>query len=463
MPEPPYQPNQQSSWRYSRHVGNYASPAELPNVAAATVQSPRLFAGSIAFSISDLTLYVCVDATEGAATWTALAAGVPGTDRRTAKLIVGNSLNGDTATDVDFLDPGDGSGIVAALAAIPAGGGDIFIKAGLYDLSLGAVTGPFVIPTGVRVWGAGGLLTTVSGTRIAMRADDVNITAFELGVAANLSDIAITVPPPTVATTAGDGIVEADSRATVERVSVIMDGDSYVTANFAALNAAGAFLVGLNGGGLPEGTSFINCRALNLPRFEEDVTVGVFPGFVAPIDGLLTGEQQLACQLIGCTTDGGDIGVQQTAVGGDPPTTLIVMGHIVKNVSLVGVSLERADRSAIIGCNITIDGVTPGSTRGIRILNTVDETEHVIVEGNFVSTRDAAPAVGSIGIELSGTAPGTVVECTIGNNVIGAQFDTGVSLDADTSRNIVNSNIVHSGAATVVADAGVGNDVAHNI
>lgn len=50
--------------------------------------------------------------------------------------VVGNELEGDTITNCDFLDPGDGTGIDAAVtAATNAGGGDIYVRSGNYIIS----------------------------------------------------------------------------------------------------------------------------------------------------------------------------------------------------------------------------------------------------------------------------------------------------------------------------------------
>lgn len=70
------------------------------------------------------------------AAYNAAAAG--GGGKQTSKYIVGNALTGDTLAICDFLDPGDGTGVAAALAAANAGGGgDIWVRGGVYDFSTG--------------------------------------------------------------------------------------------------------------------------------------------------------------------------------------------------------------------------------------------------------------------------------------------------------------------------------------
>jgi hypothetical protein len=54
----------------------FAAYADLPNVAGATIQSPTLEVGDTAFVSSASTLYVCIDATLGAAVWSAMTSGL---------------------------------------------------------------------------------------------------------------------------------------------------------------------------------------------------------------------------------------------------------------------------------------------------------------------------------------------------------------------------------------------------
>jgi hypothetical protein len=54
----------------------FALPTDLPNVAGATIQSPTLEVGDTAFVSSASTLYVCINATLGAAVWSAMTSGL---------------------------------------------------------------------------------------------------------------------------------------------------------------------------------------------------------------------------------------------------------------------------------------------------------------------------------------------------------------------------------------------------
>jgi len=114
-------------------------------------------------------------------------------DRFAPKYLVGNTANGDTASVAGlapgfqyFPDPGDGSGIAAALAAALAAPGDVQIRPGTYDLQLGGSPSALVIPTGVKVRGAG------PSTIITGRVTG-NQTIITLGVASELEDVRVNV------------------------------------------------------------------------------------------------------------------------------------------------------------------------------------------------------------------------------------------------------------------------------
>ena len=82
-------------------------------------------------------------------------------ERFAPKYMVGNTLSGDSAAAYSaggfryFPDPGDGSGIAAALSAAAVAPGDVCVRPGTYDFSLGVVATPLVVPPSVRLYGAG--------------------------------------------------------------------------------------------------------------------------------------------------------------------------------------------------------------------------------------------------------------------------------------------------------------------
>lgn len=68
---------------------------------------------------------------------------------RTAKFIVGNELAGDTIDVCDFLDPGNCTGIAAALAAATAlgAGCDIYLRPGTYDTTAAGAPATYGSPS----------------------------------------------------------------------------------------------------------------------------------------------------------------------------------------------------------------------------------------------------------------------------------------------------------------------------
>lgn len=86
-------------------------------------------------------------------------------DHFAPKYVVGNTPAGDTPLAYSMggfnyiPDPGDGSGIALALAQ-SAGPGDIWIRPGTYTKTQAR----FVVPDGIRVWGAGIELTVIVGS-----------------------------------------------------------------------------------------------------------------------------------------------------------------------------------------------------------------------------------------------------------------------------------------------------------
>jgi hypothetical protein len=98
--------------------------------------------------------------------------GPTGPDHIAPKYLVGNVLAGDSAvaysTDgfVYIPDPGDGSGIAAALSQAATVPGDVWIRPGTYDFGqAGSPSTPLTIPAGTRVQGAG------NTTRLRARTD----------------------------------------------------------------------------------------------------------------------------------------------------------------------------------------------------------------------------------------------------------------------------------------------------
>lgn len=151
-------------------------------------------------------------------------------DRFAPKYVVGNVLAGDTAADysaggfVYILDPGDGTGIEAALALAAVAPGDIAIRPGIYDFATGAAVMPLSVPAGVRIVGSGsGNCELRSKT-----AGDQGIFVLR-GGAVGIEHIAFTVQ-------SGGEVVYLGSRAVITNEG---DGDGYVFRCTFTLSLAG--------------------------------------------------------------------------------------------------------------------------------------------------------------------------------------------------------------------------------
>jgi len=128
---------------------NYAASA-APAVGDDNTQGYEV--GSTWFDTTNDITYWCTDATTGAALWTSTNNGpVP-------FVVVGNALEGDTLRTCHYLDPGDGTGIAAALAA----GGTaktVIVRRGTYTLA--ATQSLLTVPAGWTVRGEGAKATVI--------------------------------------------------------------------------------------------------------------------------------------------------------------------------------------------------------------------------------------------------------------------------------------------------------------
>lgn len=140
-------------------------------------------------------------------------------DRFAPKYLVGNTTNGDTATTTGtaagftyFADPGDGTGIVAALAAAATTAGDVWIRPGTYVISQN-----LVVPPDVAVRGAG------PSTLLVGAPGAINQGLFTMRAGSSLRSMAITHNEPAnsggVTNFGVVGLYEAGS-VVVEDVSV---------------------------------------------------------------------------------------------------------------------------------------------------------------------------------------------------------------------------------------------------
>lgn len=220
------------------HWGTYAVYNDLPNRPGNVLIAGKwenLRVGQIARVAADSGLYIC-DSTGvaggGNAVWLLIGpSGAAGTDHFAPRYLVGNTLAPyldpavpQVAPFVYIPDPGDGTGIEAALAAAAIIPGDVWIRPGTYDLSLGPVVTPMVVPPNVRVYGSG------YTTRILGRLTG-NQGVFVLGTDASLHDMTILVSASDAGSVVSVAVVRALDAGNVRRVNI-----TFVTALGGALN-----------------------------------------------------------------------------------------------------------------------------------------------------------------------------------------------------------------------------------
>jgi hypothetical protein len=156
-----------------------------------------------------------------------------GPDRFAPKYLVGNVAAGDSNVAYSsggftyIPDPGDGSGIAAALAAANpsspsfVAAGDVWIRPGIYNLGSGSVVTPLVVPTYCLVRGAG------EATQILGKAS-VDQGVFQLfGAGSGLRDLRIEAPPAAEPTAGSIAVVSAvNSRCSVQGCVVAVSADA---------------------------------------------------------------------------------------------------------------------------------------------------------------------------------------------------------------------------------------------
>lgn len=220
-------PGLQVRSRYHAYWGQYAtftsaSVGTLPNQSGnvlSAAEFPKLEAGDTGYvTTTNPGLYFCTSVGTlggGDAVWERTGSTSTVVDRFAPTIVVGNVLAGDPvaaqAAPFEYYgDPGDGTGIQAALvsaAAIPSGAW-VHIRRGVYTLAAAAL--PLAIPAWTKVTGDG------SATALAGRADDRRVFTMT-GSSIELADLWIDMPAPTAGAT-GTAVINAlastDSRIT---------------------------------------------------------------------------------------------------------------------------------------------------------------------------------------------------------------------------------------------------------
>jgi len=332
-------------------------------------------------------------------------------DHQAPVIIVGNASSGDTAFVCDFLDPGDGSGIAAAIAAATGKRGAIWLRAGLYDLNLGAVATPFVVPAGWAVMGASPACAEI----LARHAGEQEV--FTLG-SGELRDLAITGQAPTGFVT-GTQYVSAASGATLRNVF---------------------FQVQTAAGGVLKSALFCTGKSVRVSGCAFDVA----------------GQNQ----AVALVANAGDLRVTDCRFAVDN----LAVGVTGDDIMISGCVGTGGRFARLSGSRVAVDNVSwdvntaiGGPAAGQACLSLSDCALATVAHFR------ASNPFGFLerGVELGGLA--AVVES---RSLVSAcalrDFAVGVLVDPNQQNNIVLGNTIQ-GAATPVSDLGTGTNVASNV
>lgn len=230
---------------------------------------------------------------------TILGAAPTPTVPRPAMVVVGNAAAGDTSTTCNFLDPGDGTGIAAALATLTAEHNILWLRPGEYDRSAQV---PLVAPFGltqVVIMAEPGTVTIYQGDErrffdmttvpVNVRIEGINFIVNPIDVAAvgasvigtnaspgggqlRLKDVNISLPFTPAATETMEGVLRAATQY-LERVSI--------TGSYNNENVGGPRLVGVQGAGTVE------MRGCTVQGVDQPVYAG--GGYLLMEDSTITG------------------------------------------------------------------------------------------------------------------------------------------------------------------------------
>lgn len=348
---------------------------------------------------------------------------------RGPRIVVGNSLEGDTTDDCDYLDVGNGANLQAAITAagVLDPSGDVWIRPGLYDFSIagGPSTG-ISIPVGVKVRAAGRQSVTVRGNSSG------EITIFSLSNNAELEDLTVEVPLPT-ASCSGDGAIQLNGDRSETRFIVVefLDVASYTTTEAGYMGIFAGFYVG---------QSDIRIRIT-------DCGVGLDNN--APqldsLGGLLRGiridemQASIAADISRCRIVGTDRAIEAAR-------TVRVNNCEIEDPSEYAIRIAGSD-SQVTDCWIEFNPVLTTQV-AIEVRSAARRSD---VSNNFIQARAGGGTCRAI--YLNG-ADDAVVSGNRGTN-----WTTSIEMTSFANNNIVLGNRLEG----TITDAGSGNDVAHNI
>lgn len=456
---------------YHNQWPNVGNPGQLPNVPGSPTQNPSLQQGDICYDDVSRVYYYCTLENLGGATWAPFG-GTPPTPAFAPRVVVGNAPNGDTTADCDYLDPGDGTGIEAALneANSYSEGCDVWVRPGTYDLRPGNVTSAFPINPGVRFWGAGASTRIIGRDQGSRRVFRIRVPGGSAPtLPTELAWLVVLIPDeqgPVTETEAIliDGEIGAGSNIhdlAVSSLNFASGNPSWVvTAPFAMIRTDSSAAPGFAGITLERVT-------LSMPANSDAPLINPLDGFCALLSysasGTAADPQPL--YLTDCRFYGGDYALaslDQNFIAVD--SNFIATNYGFLGSPTAGVLLERpATFSAFTGCFLSSDG-----NYGLTVTNRYTGTP--LTEGQgpglsncIVRSLNDYP----INVEDVVSIPGNGVDFgmrVVGSNVISPSGGYAAVALYNVASNIIGMNVFQTSInPAVVQSSAPNNEIAHNI
>lgn len=385
----------------------------------------------------------------------------PGADKFAPKYLVGNVLSGDPAGATGgpffyFGDPGDGSGIAAALAAAVNAHGDVWIRPGVYTYT-GAAR--MLVPSYCHIHAAG-----PDANAVQIVSSPLDNCIFELATGAGLSDVMLVHSG--VIAPVGTALVETQG-PNVEVIHVTLD--LQLAAPGGLLNA-GILLAGNAVNLLP---SLLERIIVLMP---DGVGGAVESAWMVGVRGATVAANQHIALLSDVYTDRGDVGILTLGVEMELDACFHRRPRRM-GWHASGARLNAGGRKS----HINLTRVGGGELAGCQLINNTFALLNVRISTNLAQAIPAIYVSGGAGAAVAlidgceiGTGFSPVIQ--IGNGaevvqdtrVVNNRIESGAGVvPIAAAAGVVNStaamNVSRGSGATPPTDAGVGNQIAPGV
>lgn len=335
---------------------------------------------------------------------------------RGPKIVVGNSLAGDTLNDCDYLDAGDGVQLALAIAAASPGY-NVQVRPGLIQL-----TGAITLPNFVNL--------RFSGHGTVVRPSTLDRRAFILGTGCKLSDLRLEVTTPSVGAT-GTNLIQFATLCTIQNCWILTSGYTNATVNESLRYFVAADTAATN--------SLLHNVYLSPPNFQQTPLTQS----MTAIGTTMTTSDNSPVRISDCTIVNGDIGIE---CKGNAVVTGCIIQAPRRRGMLLSALTTNSYRHIVDACRILMAGFSTDDSAGIEITTgTRAGGATSIISNCIISTGTSIPA-SSAGIRLSGTGNGTIIS--------GTAIDTfPIGLEVAVGQTNVSAKGTIRGASTPVSDA----------